>query len=61
MKIRDIIKIIQKDGRLLSVTRGSHMQYRHPGKPGTVTIAGHPSDEIHPKTALSILKQGGLR
>jgi predicted RNA binding protein YcfA (HicA-like mRNA interferase family) len=36
-------------------------QYQHPVKPGTVTVAGKPGDELHPKTAASILKQAGLR
>jgi len=45
MKIRDIVRLIEEDGWILSRMRGSHRQYRHPAKPGTVTIAGHPSDE----------------
>ena len=61
MKIRDIIRAIEKDGWTLSRTRGSHRQYRHPAKLGTVTIAGHPSDEIHPKTERSIFRQAGLK
>ena len=61
MKIRDIIRMIEKDGWIISRTRGSHRQYRHPTKPATVTIAGHPADEVHPKTLRSILKQAGLK
>jgi predicted RNA binding protein YcfA (HicA-like mRNA interferase family) len=61
MKIRELIRIIEKDGWVLARTRGSHRQYRHPTKSGTVTIAGHPSDDIHPKTERSILKQAGLK
>ncbi|MCC7474019.1 MAG: type II toxin-antitoxin system HicA family toxin [Pirellulales bacterium] len=40
--------------------RGSHRQLQHMAKPGTVTVAGKPGDELHPKTAKSILKQAGL-
>jgi predicted RNA binding protein YcfA (HicA-like mRNA interferase family) len=61
MKVRDIIRMIERDGWVLARTRGSHRQYRHSSKTGTVTIAGHPSDEIHPKTESSILKQAGLK
>jgi predicted RNA binding protein YcfA (HicA-like mRNA interferase family) len=50
MKIRDMIKQV-----------GSHRQYKHPVKPGKVTIAGHPSMDIAPKTLRSILEQAGLR
>jgi predicted RNA binding protein YcfA (HicA-like mRNA interferase family) len=34
-------------------------QYKHPTKPGRVTIPGHLSDEIHPGTLKSILPQAG--
>lgn len=61
MKLRDLIKLIEKDGWTLDRTRGSHRQYRHSVKRGTVTIAGHPSDEVHPKTERSILTQAGLK
>lgn len=61
MKVREIIKIIENDGWILSRTKGSHRQFKHPSKSGTVTIAGHERDEIHPKTANSILKQAGLK
>jgi predicted RNA binding protein YcfA (HicA-like mRNA interferase family) len=61
MKVRDVIRIIEKDGWLLSRTRGSHRQFRHPNKKGTVTIAGHPGDELHPKTERSVLTQAGLK
>ena len=61
MKVREIIGIIEKEGWTLNRTKGSHRQFRHPTKSGTVTIAGHERDELHPKTASSILKQAGLK
>jgi predicted RNA binding protein YcfA (HicA-like mRNA interferase family) len=61
MKIREIIKIIEKAGWILNRTTGSHRQFKHPTRSGTVTIAGHERDEIHPKTENSILKQAGLK
>jgi predicted RNA binding protein YcfA (HicA-like mRNA interferase family) len=33
----------------------------HPTKPGTVTVAGHPGQDLHPKTLNSILRQAGLK
>jgi predicted RNA binding protein YcfA (HicA-like mRNA interferase family) len=57
MKIRDVIKLIEEDGWYLVVTKGSHRQYKHPVKPGRVTIAGHPSDDLAPGTLNSVLKQ----
>ncbi len=60
-KIRDIIKQIENDGWYLATTRGSHRQYKHPVKPGRVTIAGHAGDELAPGTLNSILKQAQIR
>jgi predicted RNA binding protein YcfA (HicA-like mRNA interferase family) len=60
MKVRDVIKRVEQDGWVLDRTEGSHRQCRHPSKPGQVTIAGHRSEEMHPKTLKSILRQAGL-
>lgn len=57
MKIRDVIKLIEEDGWYLVVTKGSHRQYKHPAKPGRVTIAGHLGDDLAPGTLNSVLKQ----
>jgi len=61
MKIRDIIKKIEADGWYQIVMRGSHRQYKHPAKPGRVTIAGHPSHDLAPGTLSSVLKQAQLK
>lgn len=59
-KVAEILKMIEADGCYLVVTRGSHRQYRHPTKSGRTTVAGKPSDTLHPRTERSILKQAGL-
>jgi predicted RNA binding protein YcfA (HicA-like mRNA interferase family) len=61
VKVRDIIRLIEDDGWYLVATRGSHRQYKHPGRPGRVTIAGKPSDDMAPGTLNSVLKQAGLK
>ena len=61
MKIRDVIKLIEHNGWKLNRIRGSHRQYRHPEKPGTVTVPGHPGDDVPPGTLNSIKKQAGLK
>lgn len=61
MKVRDAIRLIEQDGWYLAATRGSHRQYKHPRKPGRVTVAGKPSDDLAPGTLNSILKQAGLK
>jgi predicted RNA binding protein YcfA (HicA-like mRNA interferase family) len=60
-KVREMIKLIEQDGWLLDRTRGSHRQYKHPMKPGLVTIAGKPGDDLARGTENSILKQAGLK
>ena len=57
MKVRDINRILLEDGWFLVATRGSHRQYKHPTKPGRVTVPGKPSDDLAPGTLDSILKQ----
>jgi predicted RNA binding protein YcfA (HicA-like mRNA interferase family) len=61
VKVREIIRLIEADGWYLVVTRGSHRQYKHPTKPGRVTIAGKSSDDLASGTLNSILKQAALK
>lgn len=60
MKVRGAIKAIEAAGWCLHTTRGSHRQYRHATIPGRVTIAGRPSDDLHPKTWGSIKAQARI-
>jgi predicted RNA binding protein YcfA (HicA-like mRNA interferase family) len=61
MKVREAIRLIERDGWRLVTTRGSHRQFKHAVKPGRVTIPGKPGDELAPGTANSIMKQAGLK
>lgn len=61
MKVKDVVKMIEKDGWLVIRTKGSHRQFRHQTKKGLVTIAGKRGDELAPGTLNSILKQAGLK
>ena len=61
MNVRQIIKRIEADGWQLVRQRGSHRQYKHPRKPGRVTVAGNDGDEIKPGTLASILRQAQLK
>jgi len=51
---------VEADGWYQVGQTGSHRQYRHRTKKGRVTIAGKPSDDVHPGTEKSILRQAGL-
>ena len=61
MKVKDVIRLLEGEGWFLVATRGSHRQYKHPVRPGRVTVAGKPSDDLAPGTLNSILKQSGLK
>lgn len=61
MKVRDVLRLLADDGWYLARARGSHQQFRHPSKPGLVTVAGRSGDDLAPGTLDSILKQAGLK
>jgi len=61
MKVRDIIDLIESDGWYLARTKGSHRQFKHPTKPGVVTVSGKMSQDVPKGTANNILKQAGLK
>jgi len=61
MKVSELLRIIEKDGWFLVRQRGSHRQFHHPSKSGTVTVAGKPSIDVPPGTLNSVLKQAGLK
>ncbi|MFZ5432314.1 MAG: type II toxin-antitoxin system HicA family toxin [Calditrichota bacterium] len=59
--VRDAIKLVEAHGWRLVSTVGSHRHYKHPIKPGRVTIAGKLGDELPPGTWNSILKEAKLK
>lgn len=61
MKVTEVLRLLREDGWFLVTTRGSHRQYKHPTKPGRVTLPGKPNDDLAPGTLNSILKQAGLK
>jgi predicted RNA binding protein YcfA (HicA-like mRNA interferase family) len=61
MKVKEVIKALEDDGWYLSRTKGSHRQFKHPTKAGTVTVSGKSSVDVPPGTLNSILKQAGLK
>ena len=61
MKVREVVKLLEADGWYPAGTRGSHRQYKHPTRAGTVTVSGKPNVDVPPGTLNSILKQAGLK
>lgn len=60
MDSKEVIKRLKADGWVLMRTAGSHCQFRHPTKPGVVTVKD-PCKDIPLGTLKSIEKQSGLR
>ncbi|MDR0868057.1 MAG: type II toxin-antitoxin system HicA family toxin [Planctomycetota bacterium] len=56
----ELTRMLKTDGWFLARTCGSHFQYHHPLKTGTVTVPMH-TGTISPKTANSVLRQAGLK
>jgi predicted RNA binding protein YcfA (HicA-like mRNA interferase family) len=61
MKFRDLQKMIEEDGWKQIRQRGSHQHFAHAAKPGIVTLAGHPANDVPPGTLNSIKKQAGIK
>jgi predicted RNA binding protein YcfA (HicA-like mRNA interferase family) len=60
MKVREILRRLNRDGWVVVRQKGSHRQLHHPTKRGTVTVAGKPSRTLHPKIVSSIHAQAQL-
>ncbi|MGB6297708.1 MAG: type II toxin-antitoxin system HicA family toxin [Rivularia sp. (in: cyanobacteria)] len=60
MKVSEVIKRLENDGWYLARTKGSHRQFKHLDKPGTVTVAGKLSIDVPIGTLKSIWKQAQL-
>ncbi|MCD8322379.1 MAG: type II toxin-antitoxin system HicA family toxin [Oscillospiraceae bacterium] len=60
MTALQVEKIIVADGWYYVSTKGSHKHFKHPTKPGKVTIPQHKGD-LDIKTVNSILRQAGLK
>ncbi len=60
-KVKEVIKMLEDDGWYLIKIRGDHRQFKHPQKPGKVTISGKLSDDIDQFRLNSIWKQAGWK
>lgn len=60
-KVKHVVKFLREDEWYEERMKGSHRQFLHPVKLGTVTISGKMSSDVRPGTLKSILKQAGLK
>jgi predicted RNA binding protein YcfA (HicA-like mRNA interferase family) len=61
VKVREVIRLLEHEGWVLIVTRGSHRQFKHPVKPGRVTVSGNLGDDMPKGTFSSVRRQAGLK
>ncbi len=59
--VREVIRLLEREGWEMVRMRGSHRQFKHRDRPGRVTVAGNLSDSLPPGTWNSIQKQAGLK
>jgi predicted RNA binding protein YcfA (HicA-like mRNA interferase family) len=60
MKVKEVMRMLKREGWTEIARRGSHRQLKHPTKPGRVTVSGKPSTDLAPGTLKSILKQAKI-
>ena len=60
MQSRELIKLLRAAGWRLKRVRGSHQQFVHPTRPGTVTVP-HPKKDLGVGLVKVIRKQAGLK
>jgi predicted RNA binding protein YcfA (HicA-like mRNA interferase family) len=60
MKVREVIKMLEDDGWYLARTKGSHRQFKHPEKAGTVTVSGNLGIDMPIGTLKSVWRQAQL-
>lgn len=61
MKVRDVTKEVEADGWFFVRQKGSRKHYQHPTQKGTVTIAGHPGDDMPVGTLKRIYEQAQIK
>ena len=59
MKVRAVLRRLRDDGWVRVKSKGGHRQFKHPTKPGRVTVSGKPGHTVPPGTLGSIFKQAG--
>lgn len=59
--MKEVIDLLKKDGWYLDRQKGSHRQFKHQSRKGTVTVNGKDSDVLSQDLLNSIFKQAGWR
>ena len=57
---REVIKILQADGWYFVACVGDHHHFKHPNKPGRVTVT-HPKKDLPKRTLQRIAQQANIK
>ena len=60
IKVREVMRILRRDGWYIDRIRGSHRVYKHPVKKGTPVVTGHPNSDVREGTWQAIRRQAEL-
>jgi predicted RNA binding protein YcfA (HicA-like mRNA interferase family) len=60
MKVREVIRLLQRRGWIEIRARGSHRNFKHPSSPYVITVPGTDGKEVAPGTLRDILKKAKL-
>jgi predicted RNA binding protein YcfA (HicA-like mRNA interferase family) len=61
MKVREVIRLLEKRGWVKMRSRGSHRRFKHPNQALVITVPGNEGTELAPGTLKGILKRAGLK
>ena len=60
LKPREIIRALEKAGYYVHESSGSHVQLKHPSRPGRITVPYHERFDLPKHIVKSIIRQAGL-
>ena len=61
LKVREVIRLLERNGWKEIRSKGSHRHFRHPEQPHLITVPGNEGKELAPGTLNAILKKAGLK
>lgn len=61
MKVREVIRLLEKNGWVEMRSKGSHRHFKHPNQAFVITVPGADGKELAPGTLNAILKKAGLK
>jgi len=61
MKVREVIRMLEKHGWVEMRSRGGHRHFKHPDQPMVITVPCSQGKELAPGTLNAILKKAALK